>query len=100
VEASWSAEESKKAYLGLANMVARLYKAILPDPAANEFARTSCHSQHRRDDPSLDPEVDISDIMEQVEAYSTTRSPPRVSDQGPNKTYGEPSTSPRLTSTP
>ncbi len=37
VEAILVNDETKKAYLALANNVARLYRAILPDPAANDF---------------------------------------------------------------
>ncbi|MBC7961526.1 MAG: type I restriction endonuclease subunit R, partial [Steroidobacteraceae bacterium] len=60
--------ESKRTFLALAALVNRLFKAILPDPAAGEFgslrklitviAEKIC---------SLDPEVDISEVMAKVE---------------------------------
>jgi len=68
VEAILVSEESKKLYLGLANWVARIYKAILPDPAANEFGpKRAVIVNIAETIRSLDPEVDISGIMEQVE---------------------------------
>jgi type I restriction enzyme R subunit len=68
VEAILVSEESKKAYLNLANWVARIYKAILPDPAASEFGpRRAVIVNIAEAIRSLDPEVDISSIMEQVE---------------------------------
>lgn len=92
VEAILVSEESKKAYLGLANMVARLYKAILPDPAANEFGpKRAVIVNIAEAIRSLDPEVDISDIMEQVEGLldeSIAAGGYLIRD--PNKSYGEP----------
>ena len=38
MEGILQSEASKKEYLQLANRVARLFKAILPDPVANELA--------------------------------------------------------------
>jgi type I restriction enzyme R subunit len=68
VEAILVSEESKKQYLGLANWVARIYKAILPDPAANEFgSKRAVIVNIAEAIRSLDPEVDISGGMEQVE---------------------------------
>ena len=68
VEAILSSEVSKKAYLGLANWVKRIYKAILPDPAANEFGpKRAVIINIAETIKSLDPEVDISEVMEQVE---------------------------------
>jgi type I restriction enzyme R subunit len=68
VEAILISEESKKAYLNLANWVARIYKAILPDPAANEFGPKRAVIVNLAEAiRSLDPEVDISGVMEQVE---------------------------------
>jgi type I restriction enzyme R subunit len=68
VEAILVSDESKKQYLGLANWVARLYKAILPDPAANEFGpKRAAIVNIAEAIRSLDPEVDITGVMEQVE---------------------------------
>ncbi|MCK4622710.1 MAG: type I restriction endonuclease subunit R [Desulfuromonadales bacterium] len=68
VEAILASEESKKAYMGLANWVKRIYKAILPDPAANEFGpKRAVIINIAEAIKSLDPEVDISEVMEQVE---------------------------------
>lgn len=68
VEAILDSGESKRTFLALAALVNRLFKAILPDPAAGEFgslrklitviAEKIC---------SLDPEVDISEVMAKVE---------------------------------
>lgn len=67
VEAILVSDESKRTFLALAGLVNRLFKAILPDPAAEEFgpirklitviAEKIC---------SLDPEVDISEVMTKV----------------------------------
>ena len=92
VESILVSEESKKAYLNLANWVARLYKAILPDPAASEFgSKRAVIVNIAEAIRSLDPEVDISDIMEQVEGLLDES----IAAEGylirdPNKTYGEP----------
>ncbi|HXV21035.1 MAG TPA: HsdR family type I site-specific deoxyribonuclease, partial [Desulfuromonadales bacterium] len=68
VEAILVSDESKKQYLGLANWVARIYKAILPDPAANEFGpKRAVIVNIAEAIRSLDPEVDITGVMEQVE---------------------------------
>ena len=49
VEALVASEEIKRRYLDLANTVQRLYKAVLPDPAAREFAaRGDASAGHRR----------------------------------------------------
>ena len=68
VEAILESEESKKAYAGLANWVKRIYKAILPDPAANEFGpKRAVIVNIAEAIKSLEPEVDISEVLEQVE---------------------------------
>lgn len=68
VEAILESEESKKAYTGLANWVKRIYKAILPDPAANEFGpKRAVIVNIAEAIKSLEPEVDISEVLEQVE---------------------------------
>jgi len=49
VEALVTSEEIKRRYLDLANAVQRLYKAVLPDPAAREFAaEVDSRAGHRR----------------------------------------------------
>lgn len=62
------ADEDKKRYLTLATNVGALYKAILPDPAANELAPVciliEVLAQKVR---SLTPPVDIYDVMADVE---------------------------------
>jgi type I restriction enzyme R subunit len=68
VEALIVNDESKRKYLLLAAGVARLYKAILPDPTASEFAPAcvlfGVLAEKIR---SLTPPADISAVMEQVE---------------------------------
>jgi type I restriction enzyme, R subunit len=68
VEKILVSDESKKHYLNLANGVRRLYKAILPDPAANEFGpKRAVIVNIAEAIKSLEPEVDISEVMDQVE---------------------------------
>jgi type I restriction enzyme R subunit len=61
-------DESKTKYLSMAGNVVRIYRAILPDPAANEFSPTqmlfAIIAEKIR---SLAPETDITDIMDSVE---------------------------------
>ena len=62
-------DDTKRAYLTLANTVDQLFKAILPDPAANQFgfdrkAIVVIAEEIR----SLIPPADISEVMEAVEA--------------------------------
>ncbi|MEE9443215.1 MAG: type I restriction endonuclease subunit R [candidate division Zixibacteria bacterium] len=68
VEALVASEEIKRRFLDLANTVRRLYKAVLPDPAAREFAAevTPIHviTEKIR---ALTPVADISKVMQQVE---------------------------------
>ena len=61
-------DETQRKYLSLATNVDRLFRAILPDVAANEFGPArklfAVLAQKIR---SLAPEVDIDDVVEQVE---------------------------------
>ncbi|WP_165248042.1 type I restriction endonuclease subunit R [Paludisphaera soli] len=60
-------DDLKKKYLSLASQVVRLYKAILPDPAANEFlAVKTCLAVLADKIRSFLPEVSIDDVMEKV----------------------------------
>ena len=68
VEALVTSEEIKRRYLDLANTVQRLYKAVLPDPAAQEFAAEVTPVQVIADKiRALTPPADISQVMQQVE---------------------------------
>ncbi len=61
-------DDAKKTYLSLAGNANKLYKAILPDPAANEFTAINAHLQAIKDQILAEvPEVDVSEVMEQVE---------------------------------
>lgn len=69
VEAVLVSDESKRAFLSLAGLVTRLFKAILPDPLATEFGpRRKLISTIADKIHSLDPDVDISGVMAKVEA--------------------------------
>jgi type I restriction enzyme R subunit len=60
-------DELKKKYLSLAAQVVRLYKAILPDPAANEFiAIKTCLAVLADKIRSFLEEASIEDVMEKV----------------------------------
>ncbi|MHC9541687.1 MAG: type I restriction endonuclease subunit R [Vulcanimicrobiota bacterium] len=69
VDALVTSEEITRRYLDLANTVQRLYKAVLPDPAAREFAAdvmpVEVIAYKIR---ALTPPADISLVMQQVEA--------------------------------
>jgi type I restriction enzyme R subunit len=68
VEAILVNDESKRKYLSLAGNVANLFKAILPDPAANEFGQMqTLFGVIAEKIRSLTPEPDISEVMEAVE---------------------------------
>jgi type I restriction enzyme R subunit len=68
VEALVTSEEIKRRYLDLANTVQRLYKAVLPDPTARDFAAEVMPVQVIADKiRALTPPADISLIMNQVE---------------------------------
>ena len=68
VELLVASEETKRRYLDHANAVQRLFKAILPDPKAHEFAGEvtpiGVIAAKIRD---LTPPADISLVMQQVE---------------------------------
>lgn len=69
VEALVVTEDVKRRYLDLANTVYRLYKAVLPDPAAHEFAFLVTPIQVIANKiRSLIPPADITEVMQQVEA--------------------------------
>jgi type I restriction enzyme, R subunit len=60
-------DDLKKKYMSLANQVVRLYKAILPDPSANEFAPIkTCFAVLAEKIRSFTEEVTIEDLMEKV----------------------------------
>jgi type I restriction enzyme, R subunit len=60
-------DESKRAFFALSANVARLYKAILPDPEASEFGPfTKLLSVLTQRIGNVDPEVDISGVMEDI----------------------------------
>jgi type I restriction enzyme R subunit len=68
VEALVGSEEIMRRYLDLANTVQRLYKAVLPDPAAHEFAAEVTPVQVIAEKiRALTPPADISLVMQQVE---------------------------------
>jgi len=60
-------DDLKKKYLSLANQVIRLYKAILPDSSANEFAPIkTCLAVLADKIRTFTDEASIDDIMDQV----------------------------------
>ncbi len=68
VEALVASEEIKLRYLDLTSTVLRLYKAVLPDPAAREFAAEVSPLQVIADKiRALTRPADISQVMQQVE---------------------------------
>ncbi|MCB9116057.1 MAG: type I restriction endonuclease subunit R [Caldilinea sp.] len=80
-------EETKQRYLALALLVERLFKAILPDPAANEFTARRAILRTLVDAIDADEtDVDLSVVMGQVEAL-LSRSiyvlPPAALDEEP-----------------
>lgn len=69
VEALLAPEEDRKRFLELAGRVARIYKAILPDAEAKDFAPdTVLLAVIAHKIRSLSPQPDISEIMDDVEA--------------------------------
>lgn len=69
VEAILVTLESKKKYMELANMVSRLYKAILPDKLANEFAPSrNIFVNIAERILSLTPPANIEEVMGDVES--------------------------------
>ena len=68
VEALVTPEAVKRQYLDLANSVQRLYKAVLPDPAASVFTAQVMPVQVVAGKMrSLAPSVDIAPVIQQVE---------------------------------
>jgi len=68
VEALVASEEIKLRYLDLTNTVLRLYKAVLPDPAAREFAAEVSPVQVIADKiRALTPPADISQVIQRAE---------------------------------
>ncbi|WP_238553625.1 type I restriction enzyme endonuclease domain-containing protein [Fortiea contorta] len=58
-------DDAKKTFLSLAGNVHKLYKAILPDPAANEFTAINAHLQTIKEQILAEvPEVDVSQVEE------------------------------------
>jgi type I restriction enzyme R subunit len=69
VEAIIGNEQDKKLWLQLANAVARLFKAILPDQAANAHAHEAVLVAYLGAMiKALDPKVSIAEVMADVEA--------------------------------
>ncbi len=69
VEALIATDALQRRYLDLANAVQRLYKAVLPDPAAQAFAVAVAPVAVIADKMrALTPPADISQVMQQVEA--------------------------------
>jgi type I restriction enzyme, R subunit len=63
-----SYDEIKKRYLSLTGTIAQLFKAMLPDPAANVFvARVALFVALARDIRQLADTTDISDILDDIE---------------------------------
>lgn len=61
-------EETKNSFLSQARIVSRVYRAILPDPDANELAPDAVLiSVIAQKIKALAPPVDISEVMQQVE---------------------------------
>ncbi len=68
VEAILHGDDSKRTYFSLAGNITRLYKAILPDPNANEFtASEALFSRLTQEIRSEVPDVAISEVKAQVE---------------------------------
>lgn len=68
VEALVVNDDTKKKYLSLSGNVVKLYKAILPDPDAGEFAKHKNLFTHIADKiRALTPPADISSIMGDIE---------------------------------
>ena len=61
-------DTSKKRYINLSNTVNRIFKAILPDPEANEFVPLcALFRAIQWKIEALQPEADVSEVMEKVE---------------------------------
>jgi type I restriction enzyme R subunit len=61
-------DTTKKRFINLSNVVSRIYKAILPDPEANQFVPLcSLFRAIQWKIEALQPEADVSEVMEKVE---------------------------------
>jgi type I restriction enzyme R subunit len=61
-------DTTKKRFINLSNTVNRIYKAILPDPEANEFVPVcALFRAIQLKIEALQPEADVSVVMEKVE---------------------------------
>lgn len=61
-------EETKKQYLSMALIVNKIYKAILPDPIADELSpKAKLFAKIAEEIRSLTPPADVSQVMGQVE---------------------------------
>jgi type I restriction enzyme R subunit len=61
-------DTTKKRFINLSNTVSRIYKAMLPDPEANEFVPAcSLFRAIQWKIEALQPEADVSEVMEKVE---------------------------------
>jgi type I restriction enzyme R subunit len=68
VEALLSSDDTKREYMDAANRIQRIYKAILPDDTAQQFAIDVHPIQFiARKIRDLNPPADISSVMQQVE---------------------------------
>ncbi|WP_280569791.1 type I restriction endonuclease subunit R [Chromohalobacter sp. 296-RDG] len=68
VEKLLDSEETKKGFLNLARATSRVYRAILPDPAATDLAPDAVLvSVLAQKIKALEPEVDISKVMQDVD---------------------------------
>ncbi|MEW5813930.1 MAG: type I restriction endonuclease subunit R [Spirochaetota bacterium] len=61
-------DTTQKRFINLSNTVNRIYKAILPDPEANEFVPAcALFRAIQLKIEALQPEADVSEVMEKVE---------------------------------
>ena len=60
-------QESKRTFFSMVNLVSSLYKAVLPDPTANEFTNIKFLLERLADKIRIEiEETDISDVIEEV----------------------------------
>lgn len=68
VEKLLESDETRKAFVNLARAISRVYRAILPDPAANALAPNAVLiSVLAQKIKALEPEVDITQVMQDVD---------------------------------
>jgi len=61
-------DTTKKRFINLSNTVNRIYKAVLPDPEANEFVPVcALFRAIQLKIEALQPEADLSEVMEKIE---------------------------------